>query len=305
MTNAVVWLESGTSKVWAVADSLITVSGGDSARRVTDQAMKIMKLSVGAWGRTRFSIADGPMLSYEVCMVYAGAVTPAVMTHACASIMLRNLRPQSEPDDPVYMPAFHRVAELIRLVSDKYIRDAADAYGSNRLPYCEFVIFAFPPSQDEDLPPMRSSQTGWAEALRHRPKRELGSGRVDCYWIGPDFRSGDFCQVAERIDLLGGQYAVIGVDSDSLRNDIENLRASGSGGLRDEPRVALARRIRDRSHDTVGGSLQFGLMDRGRVDLLGAMQDAQGKPVSDWLGFDFKSEIDQVLGMPVVVPSVP
>ena len=151
---------------------------------------------------------------------------------------------------------------------------------------------------------MRSSQSGGAGAERQRPMRELDRGPLDCYWIRPDFKSGGFQQVAERVDLLGGHYTVIGDDSDSLKNEIERLRASGDGRMEAEPRIALEQRIRDRSHDTVGGSLQFGLMDGGRMDLFGAMKDAQGQSVKNWLGFQFESEINGVLGMPVVIPSI-
>ena len=68
MTNAVVWLEEGTSKVWAVADSLITAGAGSTVRRVTDQAMKLMRLSVGAWGSTDCTVAGGPAIGYDVGM---------------------------------------------------------------------------------------------------------------------------------------------------------------------------------------------------------------------------------------------
>lgn len=310
MTNAVVWLEEETSKVWSVADSLITAIGGSSAipragaRRVTDQAMKIMRLSVGAWGTTKYSVAGGPFIGYDVGMVYAGAVTPAVMTHGAASMILANLHPQTATSRRIYTPAFHRVAELIRYLSERYIKDAALAYSRNPL-FCEFVIFAIPPAQDEDLPPMDSWRDTRSDSERTKWNGKLNGGFLDCYWIHPGKNLlGEYSQVIERINLLGGEVAVIGDDTLALRNDIAQLRAASGGKLIAQPRVALERRIRAMKHDTVGGTLQFGVMENGKMDLLGAMQDAHGSPAQNWLGFECEIEINPIMGMPVVIPSL-
>ncbi len=64
MTNAVVWIDRDSSKVWAVADSLLTAqttsAGHTSISRVTDQAMKVLRLQVGAWGTLPSSIVGAP-----------------------------------------------------------------------------------------------------------------------------------------------------------------------------------------------------------------------------------------------------
>lgn len=286
MTNAVVWFDHDSSKVWAVADSLLTAvttaSGHTSIRRVTDQAMKVLRLQVSAWGTTQFSIAAGPMISYEVGMVYAGAVTPALMTYSAAATMLNNLHPQTKENRMITTPDLASVADLIRYLSECYTRDASVGYGNSRPPFCEFVIFAVPPDD------------------------KLNTLPLDCYWIHPKFNSAvEFFQIAERVDLLGGEVAVIGDDTDSLRADINRLRACPSGSYRgSEPRVALETRMRARKHDTVGGTLQFGVMEAGRIELFGAMRDAYGDPAQNWLGFDCKTEIDSILGMPVKIPSL-
>lgn len=306
MTNAVVWLEEETSKVWAAADSLITVVGGASAtRRVTDQAMKIMRLSVGAWGTTEYSVAGGPFLGYDVGMVYAGAITPAVMTHAAASMMLGNLHPQTTTNRRIYTPSFHRVVELVRYISERYTKDAAVAHSQNP-PFCEFVVFAIPPAQDEDLPPMDIWRDTRSELERKEFNGQLNSGFLDCYWIHPDTNPlGEYCQVADRINLLGGEVAVIGDNTLSLKSDISQLLATSGGKLTTQPRVALEARIRARKHDTVGGTLQFGVMENGKMDLFGAMHDSYGSPAQNWLGFECETEINPIMGMPVVIPSLP
>lgn len=286
MTNAVVWFDNSCSKVWAVADSLLTAqttsSGQTSTSRVTDQAMKILRLQVGAWGTLSRSIVGGPVICYDVGLVYAGAVTPALMTYSAAAMMLPNLHPQTAEDRRIFTPDLTAVADLIRHLSERYTRDASVGYSSNRAPFCEFVIFAIPPDDKlNDLP-------------------------LDCYWIHPKFSSnGEFSQIAEQVDLLGGEVAVIGDDTDSLRADIDRLLACPNGTYKGrEPRVALEERMRARKHDTVGGTLQFGILEKGRMNLYGAMHDEYGEPVQNWLGFDFKAEIDSILGMQVRIPSL-
>lgn len=40
------------------------------------------------------------------------------------------------------------------------------------------------------------------------------------------------------------------------------------------------------------------------MSLFGAMHDEFGEPVQNWLGFDFKTEINSILGMSVKIPSL-
>ncbi|WP_151254177.1 hypothetical protein [Serratia plymuthica] len=286
MTNAVVWFDHDSSKVWAVADSLLTAqttsAGRTSISRVTDQAMKVLRLQVGAWGTLPGSIVGGPVICYDVGIVYAGAVTPALMTYSAAAMMLPNLHPQTEKDRRIFTPGLAAVADLIRYLSERYTRDASVGYASNRAPFCEFVIFGLPPDD------------------------KLNSLPLDCYWIHPKFNSiGEFSQIAERVDLLGGEVAVIGDDTDSLRADIDRLLACPSDNHKGrEPRVALEARMRARKHDTVGGTLQFGILEGGRMSLFGAKHDEFGEPVQNWLGFDFKADINSILGMSVKIPSL-
>ncbi|MFQ0829056.1 hypothetical protein AAH211_11120 [Serratia fonticola] len=293
MTNAVVWYDQNSSKVWAAADSLLTAktTSGEqtSISRVTDQAMKVLRLQVSAWGKTQYSVADGPMISYDVGMVYAGAVTPALMTYSAAAMMLSNLHPQTEENQRIFTPEFSGVADLIRYLSERYTRDASLAYSFDNIPFCEFVIFAVPP---DDI---------------------LNSLPLECYWIHPNINSmGEFSQIVERVDLLGGEVAVIGDDTNNLRSEINRLLARPCNchthpcncHIGREPRVALEARMRARKHDTVGGTLQFGVLYENRMNIFGSMNNEYGDPIQNWLGFNLKTEIDSILGMSVKIPSL-
>lgn len=282
MTNAVVWKVQETNEIWAAADSRITTTS-QSPRRVTDQAMKVLKLEVSAHGTTKYTHAPGPFLRYHVCLVYAGAVLPALMTHAAASMMLANLHPQL--DGPkIRLPHFSDVCELIRHLSEQYIKEAAWAYPKDNPPLCEFVVFAQPPTED------------------------LSTGPTECYWIHPRLRksaSEPFEQVAEFVDLDKGEMAVIGVDGELLRQEIANIDVRSNPGWKGvEPRIALGRRIGTHTHDTVGGSLQFGVLGSGGLRLYGASRDESGNPIQNWLGFDCQHHIREILKMPVIIPAL-
>lgn len=282
MTNAIVWKVQKTDEIWAVADSRITTTS-ETPRRVTDQAMKVLKLEVGAHGKTTYSHAAGPVVRYHVGMVYAGAVLPALMTHATASMMLANLHPQL--DGPkIRLPLFSDVGELIRQLSEQYIKDAAWAYPKDNPPLCELVIFAQPPTE------------------------ALDQGPTECYWIHPKRRSSanePFELVAEFVDLDKGEMAVIGIDGEILRQEIADIDVTSNPGWKGvEPRIALGKRIQAQTHDTVGGSLQFGILGSGGLQLYGASSDTSGNPVQNWLGFDCQDHIREILKMPVVIPAL-
>ncbi|WP_447586402.1 hypothetical protein [Pseudoxanthomonas mexicana] len=242
--------------------------------------MKVLRLEVVAHGETKVTQPVMPFIGYDVGMVFAGAVTPALMTHAAASMMLSNLFPQLE-GPRIWLPSFANVTELLCHLSATYIRDAAVAYSMSNPPMCEFVVFAQPP-----LP-------------------SLDPGPISAYRIRPSFDAlGIFQQVAEEIDLEGGEIAVIGDDAESLREEAIHLMKAEHPAYRGvEPRIALERRMQARTHPTVGGTLQFGIMSHGRVSLYGASRDSHGNPLQNWLGFDCQTDIRQILGMPVVIPS--
>jgi hypothetical protein len=201
---------------------------GEKARRLTDQAMKVLPLRVVCHGATQFTPEILPIIGFDVGMVYAGAVQPAMMTHSAVSMMLENLHPQQ--DGPrIRTPSFSAVADLVRHVSEEYTRQAAWAYPKTMPPYCEFVIFAQPPTQD------------------------LNSEPISAYWIRPESRDAteSFTEVIIPVDVMNGEVAVIGTERDALRCEIEQLQERAvPAWMGIEPRIDLERRMRKGDHDT-------------------------------------------------------
>lgn len=278
MTNAIVWKGPGKNQIWAVADSLVTtpvVGRPKHVLSVTDQAIKIMKLEVNTHCVLTRGEPFGLRLQVGVC--FAGTVLPALMTHAAASNMLTNLHPK-KPE----LPTMERIAELIRVISEKYIKAASEAYGTTPIPSCEFVVFGSDVSQ----------------------KKPLEGGPLVAYRVLPAPNK-PFHQVKSRVNLDAGKMAVIGSDHKALLADIRALQkvnALSTRGL--EPRVALGNRMLKRMHNTVGGTLQFGILDKGNFELFGSIWDSKGNFQQNWLGFDCQSDMSDVLGIPVIIPAL-
>lgn len=278
MTNAVVWKVPDTQQVWVVADSRVTIPKGQgSSPRVTDQATKIFPLEATVH---RKPIHDGslePYLSKRLGLCFAGAVVPALMTQAAVSMFLGNLHPER-----LRLPSMYDIANLIRHLSEKYIRDAAFAYPLGNPPCCEFVVFG------NNLTDITTSDDS------------LGA-----YWIHPVVSSGQFNQVMEYINLEKGEIAVIGTETQGLRQEIAAIQAqrvAAWAGV--EPRIALGRRVYERTHDTVGGTLQFGILERGHFTRFGSVMDENGEFQQNWLGFNYQEDLARVVGMGIEIPSL-
>lgn len=270
-----VWKVQGLNEIRVAADSRVSLGKAD-AKRVTDQAAKIFSLKVAVHGETSFTMCDGPMLELNLGFVYAGAVVPALMTHAAASMMLGNLYPET-----LRLPRISDIARLICHLSDKYIRDAVLAYANDSPPQCEFVIFGL------DTPSI------------------LEPARTIAYWIHPKLnQAGVFEQVMERVDLEEGEIAVIGIDAEKLRTEISQIESGIAwNGL--EPRIALQNRMLRGDQATVGGTLQFGILEANTFKLYGSTSDDSGNFQQNWLGFDCQNEISNIIGMTVMIPALP
>lgn len=278
MTNAIVWKVPGAQEIWAVADSRVSLpKKGDPSPRVTDQATKIFSLEVSVH---RQSVHDGslePVLTKRLGLCFAGAVVPALMTEAAVSMFLGSLLPERPR-----LPSMRDVANLIRHLSDKYTRDASIAYQTSNPPYCEFVVFG------SDASELTSSDDSPA-----------------AYWIHPNNPNPEFHQVMEPIDLEKGEIAAIGTDTQALRKEIVLLQKqeiSAWAGV--EPRVALEKRIRSGTHDTVGGTLQFGILEKNHFKRYASVIDEHGDCRQNWLGFDYQQELADVIGMKIAIPAL-
>lgn len=286
MTNAVVWKLADAGTIWAAADSRVSIPKSEEStnvRRVTDQAMKVLRLKVTAHDRTCYIPAVYPALEMELGLVYAGAVVPALLTHAAASVMLENLHPQ-EAGKQITLPRLVDVANLIRHLSERYIRDAAVAYQTNQPPYCEFVLFGI---DTEDHLQDKNDMT----AYRIRPRSTNPNALFE--------------QIVEHVDLGKGEMAIVGADTEALREEITEVVKLDCPAWRGvEPRIALEKRMLAGQHDTVGGTLQFGILDRNKLELYGAAVDSTGQANQNWLGFDCQNEISGIIGMPVVITAM-
>ncbi|EKT4467029.1 hypothetical protein QEL93_002437 [Pseudomonas putida] len=277
MTNVVVWKVSGLEEIRVAADSRVS-RGNSDVKRVTDQAAKIFPLKLQVHGNSDVSITAAPVLTVNLGFAYAGAVVPALMTYAAATQMLGNLYPEKPR-----LPRLSDAARLICHLSQQYTRDASLAYQTNSPPFCEFVIFGHDAAALDDP----------------------GAANL-AYWIHPqlDPATGMFHQVMKQFDLDKGEVVVIGDDSEALQKEIAALpRGTSRDGL--EPKVALENRMLKQGHETVGGTLQFGLLTKNEFRLYGALYDSMGNFQQNWLGFDCQNEISQIVGMPVCIPALP
>ncbi|MBE1162128.1 hypothetical protein [Dyella acidiphila] len=212
----------------------------------------------------------------QVGLCFSGAVLPALMTHAAAAHMLGNLHPR-KPE----LPTMRKIAELIRVLSTKYILAASQAYGTSPIPSCEFVLFG------HDVNQTRPLEGGPAVAYRVMPSPK------------PPFQ-----QVISRVNLERGGMAVIGADCKTLLEEIFLLKKKNAINTRGvEPRIALGNRMQARKHNTVGGSLQFGILSNGQFELYGCARDGNGNIQQNWLGFDCQNEMTDLIGMPIVIPA--
>jgi hypothetical protein len=279
MTNAVVWWVPETGEIWAAADSRVSTPSAtrpNEVNSVTDQAVKIFHLPVTVRGSTRALPQEHEILGLNLGIVYAGAVTPALMTYHAAATFLANL----VPPKPYRLPTLEQVANLVRHLAERYTQDAAVAYPKDKPPFCEFVVFGLDP-------PGGSIQEEAPQAA---------------YWIHPkpQTKYATFAQVMDRVELEQGEIAVIGDKTEGLRDLITAVGQERNPAWKGvEPRIALDRRMAAGHVGSVGGTLQFALHRGNRVELFGWARDADRKTHQNWLGFDCAGEISSALGMPV------
>lgn len=274
MTNAIVWKLPKHREIWAVADSRVSHKRKDGdATRVTDQAVKILPIEATVHRRSSHAEQPEAFSTLRLGLCYAGAVLPALMTHAAANFFLSNLVAESGG-----FPNRENLAELIRSLSEQYTRDASFAYAIDNPPVCEFAVFGQSPASN-------------------------GSSEFWAYWIHPGQGAANgFKQVKESVDLEAGEMVVLGEQTSQLKNDIGALQALGNPAWDGaEPRIALSNRIRKNAHDTVGGTLQGAILKDNSIERFGSLYSEPGSFFQNWLGFDYQKEIADILGMDVAI----
>ena len=118
MTIAVVWAEEGG--LWAVADTRISTGRrSDSPQVLTDHGPKILLLPVVIRQPGPSGFFDNVSLATTIGFAFAGAVPPALATHALCSTVLQSLI--SSPSTP--MPTLREIVEFVRKTAERYMRD--------------------------------------------------------------------------------------------------------------------------------------------------------------------------------------
>lgn len=270
MTNVAVWKNPKTKDIWAVADTRVS-----RGHRLTDQASKLLPLSVDV----SFPIdVVAKKLEYQsfwglgAGFCYAGAVLPALLTHSALKVLLESLGGPKGTKPPT----MRTVAELAKYVAERYTKDIAIGYPIDDPPLFEFIILGTDFHCETD------------KALLLRPK------------VTPSYHL-----TIEELDLDGGEVGILGSEKEALLSRIEELRRSPRpdwAGV--EPRIAIEERIRAGTHPTVGGTLQFGILEGGRFRTFAASVDLDGKFNRNYLGFDIDKEIAPILGVELILPAL-
>ena len=273
MTNVVVWLRPNSGEIWAVADSRVSKqTTSQTTVSVTEQAVKILPLDATVYCRSLDHDVPQPFWTLRMGLCYAGVVVPALMTYATASFFLSNL--VADPCGHV-KPA--NVAELVRSLSERYIRDAGFSYPVDATPpACEFCLFGQSPGED-------GSDELWAYHIY--PQKNTLTG---------------FRQTVAQVDLGAGNMVILGEDRGQLEEDIRKLEALQNpswGGV--EPRIALRNRILRNRHEAVGGVLQGAILSANRFERFGSVHDQYGGMSQNWLGFNYQKEIADLVGMQI------
>lgn len=240
MTNLVVWrrttplgasvltppsgappFEDRAPQIWVAADARVT-----DPSRISDQATKILPLMA----TTHKHIPGHGYQGYwtlKMGFAFAGAVFPALMTHAALKVLLANLGPGRAP-----LPTLGQVAKLAVKLVERYVREAVRAF--REVPHCQIVL------------------VGMSEF----------EGEQAAYLVGAEPYHPDFKYGVRRLSL--DDVHVFGDKTGPLKDEIAQLMASNDPRLHGlEPRVALAARIEAGEHPSVGGSVQYGVLAGG------------------------------------------
>jgi hypothetical protein len=233
MTVGVVWSEDAA--LWCAADTRISRPGiYDTPQRLTDHGPKLLSLPVlvrrpGASGLFT-EIGSATTIGF----LYAGAVSPALATHALCSAALQSLHcfDQSPP------PELSAIATFIASCAERYMRNWAE---------------------------LNPQQTGWQfDALIFGPcqvRRELQLFALEA-------------EVTDRIHVTAIRKdidapVIIGSGASDFRDRLEMLKRGGDPYKMTArfPLIAIESLTRDQTRDDVGGATQLGIATAAGFEL--------------------------------------
>jgi hypothetical protein len=263
MTNVAVWYVSKTDEVWGVGDARVR----SRHAQLTDQAAKILPLTLRLLNPADAGPGWKEGTQATIGFAYAGNTMSALLTHAALSVFLAHIG-----GNGASLPPMRKVSDLCAHVSQRYVKDIGVAAAR---PAAEYVIYGRCPA----------------------------SGEFAAFHVQAGRDGGMFEHKVVEVDIVNGEAAILGDSQDALRRRIVELCALKSlcfGGV--EPRIAIEERIRTADHESVGGTLQFGIDDREGFQIKASVFNEElGRGAMQYLGFGLRAEIEAKIGSPIAL----
>jgi len=261
MTIAVIWQEDGF--LWCAADTRLVEGKKDEP--TTDVATKIytIPLVTAALNET---IHRQPHYWTQFGFVYAGAALPASMTAITASTLLQSLARPGDKADP---PKFEEIAEFVRRLSDRFMRDRRQ-FGGDGLFSAAFF--------------------GWCT---HEMKYKVAhiDGRID----GGAFRVELHFPEPPAVDKQ--PWLVLGSASSAFTSAFESYKDTEPYIRMRVPRRVIEKMVAESTDQTVGGATSIGAANQFGFELYYALEPiVPGQPAARRVfnGLDLDTEVGHV-----------
>lgn len=251
MTIAAIWYEKSDNCVWATADTRISADGQHGGTVVrTDTGAKLFPLQMFC-----HRLSSDPTYRRQkhyfktLGFAFAGAVVPAMMTHATAGAFLQNLAVQVEYS--ANPPRLDLVAEMIRRMGEQFSKDYLSSTAG------EFGAF-------------EAALFGWCPY----------SEQYVCFHMQPSATPSSFELKTSKVNLNEGAIIRLGTGAGRFDEHMGQLERDGDHWERRTrlPKVAIERMIAENASD-VGGSLSIGRSEREDFRLYGWVSPVErGKP---------------------------
>lgn len=253
MTIAAIWYEKSDNCVWATADTRISSDGQHGGTVVrTDTGAKLFPLQMICHRLTSDPNYRRQKHYFKTLgFAFAGAVVPAMMTHATAGAFLQNLAvPVEYSANP---PRLEFVAEMVRRIGEQFSKDYLSST-SGKFGAFEAALFGWCPYSEQYL----------------------------CFHMQPSATPKIFELVSSSVNLNEGKIIRLGTGAAKFDEHMSQLEMDGDHWKRRTrlPKVAIEKMIAENASD-VGGSLSIGLTDREDFRLYGWVSPVEsGKPAA-------------------------
>lgn len=243
MTAVAIWNDGG--RLWAAADTRISVDRTNGRTIKTDAASKLLALPVLCMPlRQMFGVEYTPHSQRTYGIAFAGDVVPALMTYATAVACFSDL----QAHDPAE-PALRDIANFVRRTGTSFGREAAHAINRQKLPF-EMAVF------------------GWCPRLHG----------LAIYSLRPSTDDPLILSIEETRPHPAGPLVTLGSRGPQLAEGVDSLRHGNTNvALGHLPRVALDQLIAGAGFtDDVGGSVSYGIADARGFQLAMKVHPTEG-----------------------------